>query len=92
MRGYEREKSSDGYINATELCKASNKQFKHYNENKTTQEFLTELSSEVGIPTSELVHIIKGGDYRFQGTYVHPQVKFRFYLIHLACCFSLFLS
>ena len=37
------------------------------------------LSAEVGIPTSELIQSMKGGDIRFQGTWVHPQVA-----IHLA--------
>ena len=27
----------DGYVNATQLCKAGNKLFKHYNENKQTK-------------------------------------------------------
>jgi KilA-N domain len=74
---YQRPK--DGYINATAMCQAAGKEFKHYNENRTTKDFLTALSPEVGIPTSILVQSMKGGDIRFQGTWVHPQVA-----IHLA--------
>jgi transposase-like protein len=74
---YQRPK--DGYINATAMCQAAGKEFKHYNENRQTKDFLTALSPEVGIPTSVLVQSMKGGDIRFQGTWVHPQVA-----IHLA--------
>jgi hypothetical protein len=64
----------DGYINATAMCKAAGRAFKHYNENKQTRAFLTELSIEVGIPTSALVQSVSGGDPASQGTWVHPQV------------------
>lgn len=73
------QRPADGYINATAMCQASGKQFKHYNENRTTRDFLDALSSEVGIPTSTLVQSISGGDHRLQGTWVHPQIA-----IHLA--------
>ncbi len=65
---------SDGYINATELCNSVNKKFAGWNRLDSTQEFLQHLSSDMHINTSDLVHIIKGGDPRFQGTWVHPQV------------------
>ncbi|MCK1672780.1 KilA-N domain-containing protein [Bradyrhizobium sp. 150] len=69
---YQRPK--DGYINATAMCQAAGKQFGHYRENKVTKDFLTELSSAIGIPIAEMVHSVVGGDFRFQGTWVHPQV------------------
>jgi hypothetical protein len=53
---------------------SSRREFKHYNENKATKEFLAELSAEVGIPTSDLVQSFVGGNPRLQGTWVHPQV------------------
>jgi hypothetical protein len=74
-----RQRAGDGYINATAMCKAANKEFKHYNENRTTKEFVAELSREVGIPTSELIQSLSGGNPQLQGTWVHPQVA-----IHLA--------
>ena len=70
---------NDGYVNATELCKYSGKKFSHYYARPETKEFLQVLSSDAHISASELVCIIKGGDYRLQGTWVHPQVA-----IHLA--------
>lgn len=69
---YQRPK--DGYINATAMCRATDKQFGHYNENVQTKAFLVALSSDIGIPISELVQAVKGGDPRQQGTWVHPQV------------------
>lgn len=71
---YQRPK--DGFINATAMCQAAGKQFKHYHENKTTKEFLTALATAVGIPTTELVQTMQGGDFRLQGTWVHPQVRY----------------
>lgn len=74
-----RQRSRDGYVNATAMCKAAEKQFKHYNENERTKAFVTELSGEVGIPTSVLIQSVSGGNPALQGTWVHPQVA-----IHLA--------
>ncbi len=64
----------DGYINATELCQASGKSFADYSRLKSTNDFINELSSDMGIPISELIQIVRGGVSRFQGTWVHPQV------------------
>ena len=70
----------DGYINATSMCKRAGKFFANYNENATTQSFLQELSSDIGIPISELIQTVKSvSDPKSQGTWVHPQVA-----IHLA--------
>jgi hypothetical protein len=41
---------------------------------KATNEFINELSSDTGIPISALIQSVKGGDPRFQGTWVHPQI------------------
>lgn len=68
------QRTVDGYVNATALCKASGKQMKHYLENATTKDFISELSFDVGIPTTELIQIIKGGVPYLQGTWVHPLV------------------
>lgn len=65
---------TDGYFNATAMCKATGKQINDYNRLSTTQAFLQELSSETGIPVSGLVQSIKGGKPDLQGTWVHPQV------------------
>ena len=70
----------DGYVNATRLCKTAGKRFGTYYQNQQTKDFIGALSTDVGIPTSGLVQIIKGGNEKLaQGTWVHPQVA-----IHLA--------
>lgn len=70
----------DGYINATMLCKAGGKEFKHWFENKTTKLLIYTSESEVGIPTSQLIDIKKGNSSKFeQGSWIHPDLG-----IHLA--------
>ncbi len=71
------QRHTDGYINATAMCKAAGKKWSHYWERPQTQEFIVELASDAGIPASELIQTLKGGIV--QGTWVHPQVS-----IHLA--------
>lgn len=68
------QRSADGYINATAMCKAAGKLFGHYKELGSTTAFLAALSSDIAIPISELVQVIKGGEPHLQGTWVHPQV------------------
>jgi hypothetical protein len=68
------QRAIDGYINATAMCKAGDKKIAKYFENDSTKAFLQALSSDVRIPTSELVQIIKGGEPHLQGSWVHPQV------------------
>lgn len=70
---------SDGYINATAMCKAAGRPWSRYWDARPARDFADALSHEVGISTSELIQSLKGGDVRLQGTWVHPQVA-----IHLA--------
>lgn len=68
------QRAVDGYVNATAMCQAVGKKLSHYLENKTTKDFLEELSSDAGIPASLLVIVKKGGIAAEQGTWVHPDV------------------
>ena len=63
----------DGYINATQLCKAGGKEFKHWKENKNNDAFLQALSASVGIPTDILLRYESGSNDK-RSTWVHPQV------------------
>lgn len=65
---------TDGFINATEICKAAGKNFADYTRTQNTKDFLEALSADMGIPITELIEQIKGGIPQFQGTWVHPQV------------------
>jgi hypothetical protein len=73
------QRPNDGYINATAMCQASGKRWNDYGRLSTTASFLAALSSETGIPVTDLIQSLSGGDPRLQGTWVHPQVA-----IHLA--------
>lgn len=73
------QRAEDGYINATAMCKAAGKLMADYMRLGSTKDFLSELHSDMGIPISELVQSVKGGESQLQGTWVHPQVA-----IHLA--------
>lgn len=72
----------DGYVNATAMCKAAGKEWKHYNELESTKAFLKELSevekcdikASARMTTTALVCTIQGGEPELQGTWVHPQV------------------
>lgn len=68
------QRAKDGYVNATAMCKAAGKNWADYNRIGPTRAFFTELASEMGLPITELVQSVSGGDYRLQGTWVHPYV------------------
>jgi hypothetical protein len=69
------QRAVDGYVNATAMCKAVGKQFFDYRRSKSTEEFLAELSSDTGIPVSQLVVSLKGNTSAYQqGTWVHPDI------------------
>jgi hypothetical protein len=70
---------TDGYINATAMCKAANKKMNDYTRLNTTKPYLDELSAATGIPATTLILTISGGTPHLQGTWVHPQVA-----VHLA--------
>lgn len=73
------QRASDGFINATDMCKAAGKKISHYYGTDSTKAFIQELSADAGIPASGLLQSVKGGEPHLQGTWVHPQVA-----IHLA--------
>lgn len=68
------QRALDGYVNATAMCIVAGKQFNDYSRIGPTKAFLTELSSETGIPVSELIQTLRGGNPDQQGTWVHPDV------------------
>jgi len=64
---------TDGYINLTALCKAGNKEYFKWNENKKTKAFLQVLSSSLRIPMDELIKYESGSNEQ-RATWGHPQV------------------
>lgn len=67
-------RETDGYINATQLCKAGGKLFGNYRKTKETKEFLEELSSNIHIRTMDLIKSNVGGSH--SGTWVHRKVAY----------------
>jgi hypothetical protein len=73
------QRPSDRYLDATGMCKANGKLWADYWRLDSTQEFMGELTSVMGLPHNELVQIRRGGVPAEQGTWVHPRVA-----VHLA--------
>jgi hypothetical protein len=69
-----RQRNKDGYLNATDMCKANNKLYADWKRLENTHAYLNELSCDMGYPISTLIEIIKGGKSNKQGTWVHPYV------------------
>jgi KilA-N domain/Meiotically up-regulated gene 113 len=74
------QRSKDGYVNLTQLCKAGGKLVADYIRLTTTQELLTALALDMGIHITDnhagsgaLVEIIQGIG-KAQGTWAHPEV------------------
>ena len=75
----------DGYINATAICQAAGKRWKALRGQpgdsglyRGTGNFL-----DAGIPASELIQTLKGGNPSRQGTWVHLILII---CVHLSCC------
>ena len=68
------QRAIDGYINATDMCKAAGKRFQAYRDLVSTGEFLDALSSNTGITVFDLIKSIRGGQPEHRGIWVHPQV------------------
>jgi len=68
-------RETDKYINATQICKAGNKKFSHWNSLDSTKNLISVLESEAGIPASQLIDIKKGKSTKFeQGVWLHPDL------------------
>ena len=48
-------RSTDGYVNATAMCKAFGKLGADYYRLSSTKEFVAELSSDMGIPIRDII-------------------------------------
>lgn len=66
----------DGYVNATELCKAGGKRLDHYQTGKQGKEYLNEL---IKLPEIRGVKLLSTNEGKNGGTWVHRKVA-----LHLA--------
>lgn len=71
---------NDGFVNLTQMGKAANKLVADYLRLNSTTEYLQALSSDMGIPISLLIEVIKGNhaDSRQQGTWAHVLIAMDF--------------
>ena len=66
-------RTSDGYVNATAMCKANAKRWKDYHESDRCQTYLDALRSVAGNSGHALIESRSGGAGG-GGSWVHPQV------------------
>jgi len=66
---------SDGYVNATMLCKAGEKEFSNWMLLERTKRLIEKSSSDLGIPRTQIVDVRKGNSSQFiQGSWIHPNL------------------
>ena len=53
------QRSSDGYFDATSMCKATGKRLNDYYRLKSTKEYLDALSNDTHIPVSNIIQVVK---------------------------------
>jgi hypothetical protein len=66
------QRQSDGFVNATALCKAGGKLWGHYWENQRTRAFVEALSAVIGIPIVDLIQSQSGRPDLGGGTWTIP--------------------
>jgi hypothetical protein len=64
-------RTTDGYVNATAMCKANNKQWSKYRESDRCQTYVDALAETSEIRMFDLIESRQG---QGGGTWVHPQV------------------
>jgi hypothetical protein len=68
---------SDGYVNATTMCKAGGKRWHDYVRYDRSQAYIAALAAVTGFPVTGnpgLIQTIKGGRPHLQGTWIHPRL------------------
>jgi len=66
-------RTTDGYVNATAMCKANGKRWTKYRESDRANEYLEALSTEARISVYGLIESKTGGSEGGE-TWIHPQV------------------
>jgi len=69
-----RRRPSDGYVNATAMCKAYGKLFNDYGRLDRTTQYVRALSRSTGFPVDLLIQMITTGPNELRGTWVHPRI------------------
>ena len=65
----------DGFVNATQLCKAGKKKFNDWKKLHSTQRLAQSLESSTSKTVSQLIDVNKGKGSKFeQGSWIHPDL------------------
>ncbi|MEI7838730.1 MAG: KilA-N domain-containing protein, partial [bacterium] len=65
----------DGFVNATQLCKAGKKKFNNWFQTNETKDLIQTLESDTGKTASQLIDVKKGKSNRFEeGSWIHPDL------------------
>ncbi len=67
-------RDSDGYANATAMCRANGKEWSGFIRNDRTADYIQALADHLGIPADQLVRTTTTGPNRFRGTWIHPRL------------------
>jgi hypothetical protein len=67
---------TDGYVNATAMCKANGKLWKNYHQNDRTQAYIAALTKALGSAGNPAnpIQTITTGPNHLRGTWVHPRI------------------
>ncbi len=81
FNGYRiRQRSSDGYLSATDMCKIYNTLFGNYKRLKQTKVFLATIAVRYKLSVDDIICVRQGGNITVeQGSWIHPMAA-----IHLA--------
>jgi hypothetical protein len=72
--------NSNGYINATKLCKNGGKEFKHWKESQHSKKMIIDFANNLEITEKEIMILVCGGSMiKISGTYVHMSL-----IVHIA--------
>ena len=64
----------DGFVNATQLCKAGKKLFADWKRMESTQELIQALKSSMGIHIDLLIDTKMTGKNEERGSWIHPDL------------------
>jgi hypothetical protein len=69
---------SNGYINATKMCRDHNKHYEHWNKSKQSKKIIRELTKNMNTaPNKIIIKVSDGENTLVHGTYVPPMLMVR---------------
>ena len=68
------QRPKDGYIHATEMCAAAEKEWSSYTRSQSGKAFIEELSIALETPEKDLTQTVQFGPSQMHGIWVHPSI------------------